>query len=151
MERIKNLLNTLLGRIYLKKAVFFGVVENKIFIIIGPTLKIYHIAYTPEKLRTKFPFEDKAFLDLIGLRNWAQENDYTITFSAPTTNLRKKLARIFGNVMIESRYKRRKNLDLVVMEELNKSTLPDAIKKWAKDNPEKFAKNVTYIQELLKE
>jgi len=57
----------------------------------------------------------------------------------------------FGNVLIESvSDKKEKELNIIVLEELEKSQLPDYVKDWAKDNPEKFMKNIKYIQELLK-
>ena len=36
------------------------------------------------------------------------------------------------------------------MEELEKSALPESIKQWAKQNPEKFIENIKTIQEMLK-
>jgi len=41
-------------------------------------------------------------------------------------------------------------MKIVMMEELEKSQLPESIKKWAKDNPEKFIQNIETIQEMLK-
>jgi hypothetical protein len=36
------------------------------------------------------------------------------------------------------------------MEELKKSKLPESIKEWAKENPEKFIKNIRHVQNILK-
>jgi len=52
--------------------------------------------------------------------------------------------------MVESNRPKEKELNVIVMEELNKSKLPDSIKEWAKDNPEKFIKNIRHVQNLLK-
>jgi hypothetical protein len=38
----------------------------------------------------------------------------------------------------------------VVLDELNKSSLPESIKNWAKDNPEKFIQNIEEVKKLLK-
>ena len=37
-----------------------------------------------------------------------------------------------------------------LFEELQKSSLPESIKQWAKDNPEKFIKNIESVKNLLK-
>jgi len=38
----------------------------------------------------------------------------------------------------------------LVLEELKKSSLPESIKKWAIDNPEKFIQNIEEVKKLLK-
>ena len=52
--------------------------------------------------------------------------------------------------MVESVSRKPKELKVLVLEELDKSSLPDNVKKWAKDNPEKFIENIRTIQEMLK-
>ena len=37
----------------------------------------------------------------------------------------------------------------IVLQELKKSSLPESIKKWAIDNPEKFIKNIEQVKNLL--
>jgi hypothetical protein len=41
-------------------------------------------------------------------------------------------------------------MTIMVMEELEKSHLPESVKTWAKENPEKFIQNIETIQEMLK-
>ena len=36
------------------------------------------------------------------------------------------------------------------MEELDRSHLPESIKEWAKNNPQKFIENLQHVQNLLK-
>ena len=55
-----------------------------------------------------------------------------------------------SDVMVESRGDKEKELSIVVMEELKKSKLPESIKEWAKENPEKFIKNIRHVQNILK-
>ena len=52
--------------------------------------------------------------------------------------------------MVESKGKKERELNVIIMEELKKSKLPDSIKEWAKDNPEKFIKNIRHVQNILK-
>jgi hypothetical protein len=84
------------------------------------------------------------------LKQWSDENDFTISFSAESPKFRRELLIAFGDVMVESRDKStERELSIVVMEELNKSKLPDSIKNWAKQNPEKFIDNIKHVQNLL--
>ena len=55
-----------------------------------------------------------------------------------------------GDVMVESNGGKERNLSVVVMEELKKSKLPESIKEWAKENPEKFIRNIRHVQNILK-
>ena len=52
--------------------------------------------------------------------------------------------------MVESTGDKERELSVVVMEELKKSKLPDSIKEWAKENPEKFIRNIRHVQNILK-
>jgi hypothetical protein len=52
--------------------------------------------------------------------------------------------------MVEGDHSRQKSLKCIVMEELESSSLPENIKEWARQNPEKFIKNIELIQEMLK-
>jgi len=78
-----DMINRLLGRIFLKKPVFFGMDEHKITLLVSPSMKIYGIYTSPDRL-------------------------------------------------------------------LKKSKLPESIKEWAKENPEKFIRNIRHVQNILK-
>ena len=39
---------------------------------------------------------------------------------------------------------------MTVKEEIDSSGLPDFVKEWAKDNPERFVENINRIKRLLK-
>jgi len=150
MDKMKDILNEFLGKIFLIKPTFFGLDEQKIVIIISPSLKIFGIYSKPEKLINKFPFEIKRFLNVTELIEWAKENDFEISYSAQSSHMRRVLIRLFGaDVMVESN-KKEKRLDVIVLEELEKSKLPDSIKEWAKNNPQKFIENLKQVQNLLK-
>jgi hypothetical protein len=151
MDDIKNIIKNLLGKIFLTKPVMLGLDEYKITLVVSPSMKIFAIDSRPEKLKNKLPFQEMTFLNTKDLNKWAKENGYEITFSTNSQSLARKLLQSFGNVLIESvSDKKEKELNIIVLEELEKSQLPDYVKDWAKDNPEKFMKNIKYIQELLK-
>jgi len=150
MDKMKDILNEFLGKIFLIKPTFFGLDEQKIVIIVSPSLKIFGIYSKPERLINKFPFEIKRFLNVTELIEWAKENDFEISYSAQSSHMRRVLIRLFGaDVMVESN-KKEKRLDVIVLEELEKSKLPDSIKEWAKNNPKKFIENLKQVQNLLK-
>jgi len=150
MSDIKNIIKNLLGKIYLTKTLLFGAIENKIIIVVSPSMKIFDIDATPKRLLNNLPFESERLLNSDELKNWAEENEFDITFSTDNVKLARKLMKEFGNVLIESEKKKEKELSVIVLEELEKSTLPPSIREWAINNPEKFAQNIKYIQELLK-
>lgn len=145
-----ELINRLLGKIFLKKPVFFGMDEHKITLLVSPSMKIYGIYTSPDRLLKKFPFDEKKFLNLKDLRSWAENNEFSITFSAETPKLKRDLLMSLGDVMVESNGGKERNLSVVVMEELKKSKLPESIKEWAKENPEKFIRNIRHVQNILK-
>jgi hypothetical protein len=149
MDNMGNILNKLLGKIFLKKPVFFGLDEQKITLLISPSMKIFGIYSSPERLSKKFPFEDRTYLNVNELKSWAEENDFDISFSAETPRLKRVLSTIFGDVLIEN-VKKEKELNIIVMEELDRSHLPESIKEWAKNNPQKFIENLQHVQNLLK-
>lgn len=139
----------LMGRIFLTKKVFFGFEEQKIVVIITPTLKIASILASPKKQLLKFPFESNQTLDSGRLKNWAEENGYEITFSTPLPRLKLKLRNEFGDVIVTESVDNT-NVIITLLEEVKKSNLPDSVKKWVTDNPEKFRKNIEEIKKLLK-
>ena len=139
----------LMGRIFLTKKVFFGFDEQKIAVIITPTLKIASVLASPKKQLSKFPFETNQMLDVGRLKNWSEENGYEITFSTPLPRLKLKLRNEFGDVMVtESVVSSEETNNL--LQEIKRSNLPDSIKQWAIDNPEKFKKNIQEVKKLLK-
>ena len=145
-----NMINRLLGKIFLKKPVFFGIDEHKITLLVSPSMKIYGIYTSPERLLKKFPFEERKFLNLNNLKNWAEDNEFSISFTAETTKRKRDLLMSLGDVMVESKGNKEKELSVIVMDELKKSKLPESIKDWAKENPEKFIRNIRHVQNMLK-
>jgi len=141
----------LLGRVFLTKKVFFGMDEQKIAIIITPTLKIVSVVASPSKLVDKFPQKRQQFLNGDELTRWAEDNGFEITFIAPTPQLKHKLFSMLGDVMVSNEINESIGKDKVkiVLQELKKSSLPESIKKWAIDNPEKFIKNIEQVKNLL--
>jgi len=151
MDNMANILTKLLGKIFLKKPTFFGLDEQKIAILVSPSMKVFGIVTKPNRLADKFPFEEQKFLNTKDLKNWAKDNDFEITFSATAPRMKRALVAEFGDALVESESRsREKELSIVVMEELEKSQLPDSIKEWAKDNPEKFIENLKHVQNILK-
>ena len=148
MDNINDILSKLLGRIKLSKSRFFGLDSQNIVIVVSPSLKIFGIKGTPEKIVKRFPFRKNMTLDTDTLNRWAKENDYDITFESSIPRLKRKLYSAFGDVMVES--ESRQTMKILVMEEMEKSHLPESVKKWAKENPEKFIQNIETIQEMLK-
>lgn len=128
----------------------FGLDENKIVIIVSPSLKIFEIVSKPAKLLKNFPFEKNRYVETDRLSSWAAENGYEITFTSTIPTINRRLMREFGDVMVEEVHSGKKELKVMVMEELEKSSLPETIKNWAKDNPEKFIQNIEEVQKLLK-
>jgi len=149
MDNINELIAKLLGRIRLTKPRMFGLDSQDIVVVISPSMKIFGMRSKPEKLLNSFPFRKGSFLDTKELAKWADENDYKISFESQVPSLKRQLYQSFGDVMVESE-SQEKTMKIVMMEELEKSQLPESVKRWAKDNPEKFIKNIETIQEMLK-
>jgi len=146
----ENFITKLLGKIFLTKKVFFGFDEQKIAIIVTPTLKIAYITSSPSKLLNTFPLDkgDTLIKDIVV--DWSEENDFDITFAATTPQLKLKLYQFFGDVLVENQInesEKDKHDELILF--LNNSQIPESIKEWAKDNPEKFIKNIEEIKKLL--
>ena len=51
-----SLLTKLLGKIMLKKSAFFGLDTHKITVIISPSMKIYGVYASPERIAKKVSF-----------------------------------------------------------------------------------------------
>jgi len=149
MDNINELIAKLLGRIKLSKPRMFGLDSQDIVVVVSPSMKIFGMKSKPEKLLNSFPFRKGSLLDTKSLSTWARENDYKISFESQVPSLKRQLYLSFGDVMVESE-SQEKSMKIVMMEELEKSQLPESIKKWAKDNPEKFIQNIETIQEMLK-
>lgn len=149
MDNFNELISKLLGKINLTKPKFFGLDSQDIIIVISPSFKIYGLKSKPPKLLDTFPFKKGMILNPKQLMDWVGENDYEVTFESQVPSIKRKLFQFFGDTIVESE-SREKTMKILVMEELEKSQLPDSIKRWAKDNPEKFIKNIEIIQEMLK-
>jgi len=150
MSDIRKLIADLLGKIFLTKKTMFGLDEQQIVLIISPSLKIFDITSRPQKLVSKFPFQKNRILVTDELKKWAMDNGYNISFTSTVPSLNRRMMREFGDVMVEEVLSKEKKLHILVLEELEKSDLPETIKKWAKENPEKFVQNVRDVEKLLK-
>ncbi len=146
----ENFINKLLGKIVLTKEIFFGFDENKIVVIITPSLKIAAVVASPKKLVNEVPVKKGERLDASLLRSWANTNQYDLSFIAPTPKLKAKLHDLFGDVMVVDQISESKtHISGNLINEIEKSKLPESIKKWAIDNPEKFTENIERIKNLL--
>ena len=150
MSDIRKIIADLLGKIFLTKKTMFGLDEQQIVLIISPSLKIFDITSRPQKLVSKFPFEKNRILVTDELKKWAKDNGYNISFTSTVPSLNRRMMREFGDVMVEEVLSKEKELHILVLEELDKSDLPETIKKWAKENPEKFVQNLRDVEKLLK-
>jgi hypothetical protein len=150
MSDIRKIIADLLGKIFLTKKTMFGLDEQQIVLIISPSLKIFDITSRPQKLVSKFPFEKNRILVTDELKKWAKDNGYNISFTSTVPSLNRRMMREFGDVMVEEVLGKEKELHILVLEELEKSDLPETIKKWAKENPEKFVQNLRDVEKLLK-
>jgi hypothetical protein len=150
MSDIRKIIADLLGKIFLTKKTMFGLDEQQIVLIISPSLKIFDITSRPQKLVSKFPFEKNRILVTDELKKWAKDNGYNISFTSTVPSLNRRMMREFGDVMVEEVLSKEKELHILVLEELEKSDLPETIKKWAKENPEKFVQNLRDVEKLLK-
>lgn len=150
MSDIRKIISDLLGKIFLTKKTMFGLDEQQIVLIVSPTLKIFDITARPQRLISKFPFEKNRILVSDELKKWASENGYNITFTSTVPSLNRRMMKDFGDVMVEEALSKEKELHILVLEELEKSDLPETIKRWAEENPEKFVQNIKDVQRLLK-
>ena len=148
----EEFITKLLGKVYLTKKTFFGMDEQKIAIIVTPTMKIAAVVSSPKKWVVKFPQKRQDILSRDMIIDFANEYGFDITFVAPTPQLRTKLFTMFGDVMQEENISEstERNDYKLVLEELKKSSLPESIKQWAIDNPEKFIQNIEEVKKLLK-
>ena len=145
LEQFKNLI----AKITLRKERFMGLETNTIEIYITPSFKIIRIETKPERLRNSVGLEEKDRLDTHKLKLWADENGYEVTFIAHLPKLKRHLLQIFGDVLQNddtlSESLSRKKIEIIIKEE----ELPDSIKEWAKNNPEKFLQNLQRIRDIL--
>jgi hypothetical protein len=140
----------LIAKITLIKERFLGLQLDKIEIYITPSLKIFRINTKPEKLRDSVGLNVNSKLDTEKLREWAIENGYQISFVAQLPRLKRHLFSVFGDVLqtddtLSESYGR-KRIEIIIKEE----ELPENIKEWAYNNPEKFIQNLQRIRDLLK-
>lgn len=148
----ENFINKFLGQVILTKKVFFGFDEQKIVIFITPTLKIASVVASPSKLIEKFPLKKNESMIPETVIEWSEKNGFEISFIAPTPQFKLMLINMFGDVMIDNivAESAEKEKHLSVLEEVKKSSLPESIKKWVIDNPEKFIRNIEEIKKLLR-
>ena len=148
----EEFITKLMGKVYLTKKSFFGLDEQKIAIIVTPTMKIAAVISSPKKWMSRFPQDKREILDSTTVIDFANEHGFDITFVAPTPKLKSKLYTMFGDVMAEENISESKtrNEHEIVLEERKKSSLPESVKQWAIDNPEKFIKNIEEVKKLLK-
>lgn len=148
----EEFITKMLGRVILTKKVFFGLESQKLVIFITPTLKIASIVASPSKLVSKFPLVKGDILDGDLVKTWSEDNDFEISFIAPISQLKMTLYYMFGDVMLDNQVNESKQVNEyeIVLEQVKKSSLPESVKKWVIDNPEKFIKNIEEVKKLLK-
>lgn len=148
----EEFINKMLGKVILTKKVFFGFDEQKLVIFVTHTLKIASIVSSPSKLVSRFPLVKGDILDGGTVKRWVEDNDFDITFTAQNSQLKLSLYNIFGDVMLDTQVNESKQVKEheTVLEQVKKSSLPESVKKWVIDNPEKFIKNIEEVKKLLK-
>ena len=153
MESIQKIMKSLLGKIFLTKTSFFGLDKQRVVLFVSPSMKLYKIISSPQSLKNKVPFEENKIISTEQIKQWAENNNFEISFDASIPNLRNRLFTEFGDVIVENDEEKRSHkggIDLI-MTEVQNSNLPDSIKEWAKDNPEKFKQNIDRVQKLLRD
>ena len=146
----EEFITKLLGKVILTKERIFGLDVQKLVIIVTPSFKIAAVVSSPKKLSEKFPQKRQEILNPETVISWANENGFDITFVAPTPKLKLRLHSSFGDVMVPDVVSENKVRKINVKEEIENSGLPDFVKDWAKDNPERFVENIKRIKRLLK-
>ena len=146
----EEFITKLLGKVILTKETFFGLDVQKIVIIVTPSFKIAAVVSNSKKLLGRFPQKKQDILNPEEVISWANENGFEITFVAPTPQLKSRLHTSFGDVMVSDVVSENKVRKMTVKEEIESSGLPDFVKEWAKDNPERFFENINRIKRLLK-
>ena len=146
----EEFITKLLGKVILTKETFFGLDVQKIVIIVTPSFKIGAVVSNSKKLLGRFPQKKQDILNPEEVISWANENGFEITFVAPTPQLKSRLHTSFGDVMVSDVVSENKVRKMTAKEEIESSGLPDFVKEWAKDNPERFVENINRIKRLLK-
>ena len=148
----EEFITKMLGRVILTKKVFFGFDEQKIVIFVTPSLKIASIVSSPSKLINKFPLDKGDLMNGELIKRWSEDNGFEISFISQMPQLKILLYKTFGDVMVDNSVNESKEVDehQIVLNEVKKSSLPESIKQWVIDNPEKFIKNIEEIKNLLK-
>ena len=147
--KYEDFITKLMGRIFLTKKTFFGLEEQKIVVIVTPSLKIANILASPSKQLLNFPFENRTPLDGDGLVKWSKENGYTITFATPLPSLKSNLRQLFGDVIVTESTNKKTNMDFII-EEVKNSSIPESLKEWVIKNPEKFIRKLNEVKKRLK-
>jgi hypothetical protein len=149
-SNFEEFITKLLGKVIFRKESFFGLDVQKMVIIVTPSYKIASVISSPKKWSERYPQKRQDILDPEIAKQWAKDNGFEITFVAPTPQLKSRLHNSFGDVMVADVVAESKKVKVNVNEEIVNSGLPDFVKDWAKDNPEKFMENIKRIKELLK-
>lgn len=144
LSDLKSMVYSLLGKIYLTKPTFFGLDSNQIILVVSPTLKVLHVGATKNKLLNNFPLKVDDRLDGDKLIDWANQNDYVISFDAPTPKLNRKLYYQFSNVLNENKNTK------TFKDYINESKLPIFIKNKALDDEDWFKSNINEIFKKIK-
>ncbi len=144
LSNIKSMVYSLLGKVYLTKPTFFGLDANQIILVVSPSLKVLHLGATKNRLLNDFPIKVDDILDGDKLIDWSNQNNYVISFDAPTPKLNRKLYYQFSNVINEN-----KN-DKTFKDYINESKLPIQIKNKALNDEDWFRSNINEIFNKLK-
>ena len=145
----EEFITKLLGRVILTKKVFFGFDEQKIVVFVTPSLKVASVVTSPKKLKYDFPLKKGDTIQGDDLKFWAEDNEFELTFMAPTPPLKLKLYNMFGEVMVEGKINESVEDNNYMIKKVKESFLPESIKEWIQKNPEKFIESINNIKRLL--
>jgi hypothetical protein len=151
MNDLINTLRELLSKITLERDILFGFVNQKITIFITPTIQIFRIVAEPKSLLKTFPFDEGQPLNLSKFVEYIESNKWEVSIHAKSPLLKRKLSDYFDDkIIIESSQKSQDiEVALKVIENVEHSHIPDSIKKWAKNNPEKFLEHLKEVEKIL--
>ena len=91
-------MKSLLGKIFLTKTSFFGLDKQRVVLFVSPSMKLYKIISSPQSLKNKVPFEENKIISTEQIKQWAENNNFQISFDATIPNLRNRLFTEFGDV-----------------------------------------------------
>jgi len=151
MKDLINTLRELLSKITLDRSILFGLSSQEIVIYITPTLQIFKVVCDPKSLRKTFPFEEGKPLNLSLLKDYIDSNKWNISIHAKSPQLRRKMLDHFEDEVINESYQKTTDIEVTlrVIEQVEKSSIPESIKKWARNNPEKFLENLKDVEKII--